>query len=309
MGNFLKISKKRLIIGDLILIGILFLLSFLAIAISGFKLGFDENKFFSILILFGVTILFSLLPLLLKLFIPTAGEKNGSARKLIKASLIFYIINISLIIIFSAASLMNYISIFLNQSEESIMSFQYYDLFGLIFLILLLTGYIIAQSKITSFTLKDTQEKLEERIKNKELKKNEKLALAEQKKQERLAKHQSQIVNADGELVANPERSYFDGKLYQLVFYNMGWNLLNIITLGIMVPFTICWKLQWKYKHTVYSGKRLVFKATGFSLIKKWIIWSLLTIITLGIFAFFLVIKLEQWKAQNTVLEDDVKEN
>jgi len=74
-----------------------------------------------------------------------------------------------------------------------------------------------------------------------------------------------------------------------------------------MYPFTICWKLKWKAKHSVYDGKRLVFDGNGFELLGKWILWLFLSIITIGIYSAFVTIKLEKWKASHTHLVDDLK--
>lgn len=166
--------------------------------------------------------------------------------------------------------------------------------------------FIVVEGILLAKIKKDTPEKYEIRIKAKEEKKR---AKEEQRRQvEEAKKAQTEnYTNLPAVDVDGKKLSYFDGRLLQFIFYNFAWKILNYITLGIMVPFTTCWAMKWKYEHTVYSGKRLVFTGNGFSLIKKWIIWTLLTILTFGIYGFWLKIKLEQWKAEHTVLSDDQK--
>lgn len=103
------------------------------------------------------------------------------------------------------------------------------------------------------------------------------------------------------------EKSYFDGRLIQLIGWTILCTLVNVITIFILYPVTMTWKIKWKYQHTVYDGKRLVFKGNGFGLLLKWILWLLLSVITIGIFLLFIPIKLEKWKASNTTLVDDKK--
>ncbi|MFA7157307.1 MAG: hypothetical protein WC123_06435 [Bacilli bacterium] len=101
--------------------------------------------------------------------------------------------------------------------------------------------------------------------------------------------------------------SYFDGNLFQLIGWNILCFLVNLITLSIMYPFTLCWKMRWKAKHTVYDGKRLVFDGNGVQLFGKWILWLFLSVITIGIYYLFVPICMEKWKAKHTHLVDDYK--
>jgi uncharacterized membrane protein YjgN (DUF898 family) len=101
-------------------------------------------------------------------------------------------------------------------------------------------------------------------------------------------------------IAAVQSRSYFDGDI--LGYW--GWMLLGIVidffTLGIAHPWAYCLMLNWKTKHTVINGKRLVFQGTGMGLFGSWIKWWLLTIITLGIYGLWLPVSLEKWKARHT---------
>ena len=93
--------------------------------------------------------------------------------------------------------------------------------------------------------------------------------------------------------------SYFDGKLLQLI----GWNILaffmNVFTLGIAVPFSMCLMMKWKMKHQVILGRRLSFNGNGLQLIGRYLLWLLLSVITFGIYAFWLGIKLKKWETKH----------
>lgn len=94
--------------------------------------------------------------------------------------------------------------------------------------------------------------------------------------------------------------SGFDGGLLGLIGINLLCCFLNIITLSIAVPWTVCMKEKWIAEHTYINGHRLTFDGTGAQLIGNWIKWLLLSIITLGIYGLWLGIKLKQWIAKHT---------
>ena len=96
------------------------------------------------------------------------------------------------------------------------------------------------------------------------------------------------------------EESFFDGKTIQLIGINLLCNFLNIITLGLVAPFTVCFKLKWINKHTVINRKKLVFNGKAIGLFGKQILWNFLSIITFGIYALWLPIKVLKWKSKNT---------
>lgn len=100
--------------------------------------------------------------------------------------------------------------------------------------------------------------------------------------------------------MAENNESYFDGGLLQLI----GWKLLGLIiiilTLTICTPWAVCMVENWKVKHTVIEGKRLVFNGTAVQLFGNWIKWLLLTIITLGIYGFWVSIKMKKWVTKHT---------
>lgn len=108
----------------------------------------------------------------------------------------------------------------------------------------------------------------------------------------------SNIHFEDEEFVRN--ESFFDGKTIQLIGVNILCNFINIITFGLLYPFTTCFKLRWINKHTVINRKKLVFKGKAISLFGKHILWWFLTVITFGIYGLWLPIKMLKWQAKHT---------
>ena len=99
-------------------------------------------------------------------------------------------------------------------------------------------------------------------------------------------------------------KSYFDGRLLQLIFWKFLGGLITILTLGICYPWAVCMIYNWETKHTVINGRRLKFTGNAVQLFGNWIKWFLLTIITFGIYAFWLDIKLKQWQTKHTTFAD-----
>lgn len=97
------------------------------------------------------------------------------------------------------------------------------------------------------------------------------------------------------------KESYFDGKLLQLIGWNILGFLVTFFTLGICYPWAICMVKSWEVKHTVISGQRMRFDGTPMQLFGTWIKWWALTIVTFGIYAFWLPIKSRQWVTRHTV--------
>ena len=63
-----------------------------------------------------------------------------------------------------------------------------------------------------------------------------------------------------------PERSYFDGKLLQLIGWSLLGALITLVTLGICYPWAVCMIYSCEAKHTVINGKRLQFDGTALQL-------------------------------------------
>ena len=96
------------------------------------------------------------------------------------------------------------------------------------------------------------------------------------------------------------EESFFNGKTIQLIGINLLCNFLNIITLGLVAPFTVCLKLKWINKHTIINRKKLAFNGKAIGLFGKQMLWNFLTIITFGIYGLWLPIKVLKWKTKHT---------
>jgi hypothetical protein len=94
--------------------------------------------------------------------------------------------------------------------------------------------------------------------------------------------------------------SRFDANGFCYFFFLVGCYLLVLITLGIMLPWVLCWIASYEAKHTYVDGKRLAFDGHGSQLIGKWLLYILLYIVTATIFGFWIPKKLENWKAFHT---------
>lgn len=107
--------------------------------------------------------------------------------------------------------------------------------------------------------------------------------------------------------------SFFDGNTLQLIGINLLSYLLCLVSLGLLFPFTVCFKLRWINKHTVINRKKLVFDGKALNLFGKYILWCFLTIITFGIYGWWLEIKMLKWQTKNihikTVGEVEQKDN
>lgn len=286
MENFLKQKKIFACLSSVISFA-LTSFTFLAIILYMGTLGLQETAFINPRMYFTVSLGLFGIQLIIKLCASTKNEK--SAKKTYKVSLIAS----SVLALLYEVTLLTQIANFYRSPEiNNIVTIILIALIAVLFL-----AEWLVMVKVIKYTLEQSQARAAKRE-----------ALAKQKEEKRALAKQQDLEKQKEVTVQNVgQRSYFDGTLLQFVFYNFAWKVLNYITLGIMVPFTTCWALKWKYEHTVYSGKRLVFTGNGFSLIKKWILWIFLTLITFGIYSFWLKIKLEQWKAQHTVLADDHK--
>ncbi len=98
-------------------------------------------------------------------------------------------------------------------------------------------------------------------------------------------------------------KSTFDGRLTQLIGYNLLSFLMTAFTLGIAYPWARCLKENWEVKHTIIDGNRLEFDGKGIQLFGKYIVWFILTVVTFGIYGFWLGIKMKKWVASHTHFE------
>ena len=98
--------------------------------------------------------------------------------------------------------------------------------------------------------------------------------------------------------------SYFDGKLLQLIGWEIVTFFVTAITFGIAYPWAVCKLIEWETSHTVINGRRLVFTGRPMSLFTLWIKWWLLCIVTLGIYAFWIDIDMKKWKTKHIHFAD-----
>lgn len=83
-------------------------------------------------------------------------------------------------------------------------------------------------------------------------------------------------------------------------FWLMIWTtVLNVITIGIAIPWTMSAIERWKAKNTYINGEQLVFKGTGIGFFGTWLLIVFLTIITLGIYSPWGFCRMQRWKINN----------
>ena len=99
--------------------------------------------------------------------------------------------------------------------------------------------------------------------------------------------------------------SVFKGNVITFGLFNLLWGLLNLITLGILIPWTTSWKYKYYAERTTYSGKKVTFDGKGIQLLGRWVLWELLSIVTLGIYAFFMAIALKKWVVKHQHFEEE----
>ena len=135
----------------------------------------------------------------------------------------------------------------------------------------------------------------------------EKLAEQEKAEAEKIVAEnalETQNGEATSHVVDKTQKSYFDGRLIQMIGWNLLSALVTVVTLGIAYPATLCWKEKWYAKHKVYDGYRLGFNGRGIQLFGKWLLWMLLTVVTLGIYSLWILIKLEKWRVSHLYIQD-----
>jgi len=101
--------------------------------------------------------------------------------------------------------------------------------------------------------------------------------------------------------------SVFDGRVSQYI----GWILLGIIisigTVGLGIPFLICFILDWQFKHTKINNKELAFDGNGLQLLGKMLLWIFLSIITFGIYLIFVPISYHKWLNKHLHYKENIK--
>ena len=101
-----------------------------------------------------------------------------------------------------------------------------------------------------------------------------------------------------------PNPSRFDGKALPFFFLNIGCFLLGVLTIGIMLPWCLCWTARYEAAHTYVDGKPFIFDGRGSQLIGKWLLYILLFVLTCGLFGLWIPKKIENWKLSHVHLLD-----
>lgn len=98
--------------------------------------------------------------------------------------------------------------------------------------------------------------------------------------------------------------SRFDAGLLSYLWLLLWTTVVNVATLFIAYPWTMCAMYGWKIDNLVVNGYRMRFDGQGHQLFGMWIKWWFLTFITLGIYGLWVPIKLIQWQATHTFMPD-----
>lgn len=93
--------------------------------------------------------------------------------------------------------------------------------------------------------------------------------------------------------------SFFEEQGIKLFWLNVLCKFLNIITVGLMIPFTTCIKLRYINKHTIINKKNLVFTGAGINLLGRDLLWTLLTIVTFTIYGWWVPVNMFKWQTSN----------
>lgn len=93
--------------------------------------------------------------------------------------------------------------------------------------------------------------------------------------------------------------SFFEEKGIKLFWLNVLLNFLNIISVGLLIPFTICIRLRYINRYTIINNRKLIFTGAGINLLGRYILWFFLTIITFGIYGFWVPINMLKWQTEN----------
>ncbi|MEG1647065.1 MAG: DUF898 family protein, partial [Clostridia bacterium] len=93
----------------------------------------------------------------------------------------------------------------------------------------------------------------------------------------------------------NPKTSKFDGGVLGLLCIKIVTVIGVALTLGLALPWIICWHQRWETSHTYIEGSKLTFEGKGIKLFGNYIKWFLLTLITLGIYGFWLTVNVLKW--------------
>lgn len=99
--------------------------------------------------------------------------------------------------------------------------------------------------------------------------------------------------------------SYFDGKMLDLLGWNVLRIMLTIVTAGLGSSWGECLFLKYKLNHTVLNGKRLKFIGDGSELFVEQFKWNFLTLVTFGIYLFWRPVRKKEWIISNIYIEDE----
>jgi len=78
-------------------------------------------------------------------------------------------------------------------------------------------------------------------------------------------------------------KSRFTGELLMWIWTNTLYYASIIFTMGILMPFALCYRERWMAKHTFIEGKQLEFYGRGWILFLRKILWIIFGPIIIGL--------------------------
>lgn len=99
-------------------------------------------------------------------------------------------------------------------------------------------------------------------------------------------------------------KSKFDGGLLGLIGISILAGALITFTIGLALPWVICFYISWLFKHITIDGKRLTFDGNGGQLFGSYLKWMILTVITCGIYGLWVPLKVIGWTVSHVHVAD-----
>lgn len=110
----------------------------------------------------------------------------------------------------------------------------------------------------------------------------------------------SNFAAAPSPLAGGLINSEFKMSALELLFYGAVTQIGAVFTLGLALPWLICWQFRAIASATYIDGRQLQFVGRGGDLFVKWIKWMIFTIFTLGIYGIWASRNMMAWIVEHT---------
>lgn len=133
------------------------------------------------------------------------------------------------------------------------------------------------------------------------------MVLCRQKKVNHLPGEATTGVSFPPEMGGSLGESVFQGTVLDYFLRRLGWSAFALVTLGLGLPWVICWYQKWESENTIIDGRRLEFSGKGQDLLGPYLLWILLSIVTLGLYLIWVPVVLKRWITARTHLVEPSK--